>query len=115
MAIKFYELCSHCGKDATLEVTAKPQFCSECGKPILPCGLCYECTRGESGCPFEDYTEGKVVTFVYRTPKIFSSQKDALDFYTDCMRNSEGSERDRYANIFFQLLDGETVCFDELE
>lgn len=115
MTRKFYELCPHCGKDSTLEVTAKPQVCSECGEPILPCGLCYKCTRDKDGCPFKNYTRGKIVAFTYRTPVVFKSRKKAIEFFTEGMRYSDGSERDRYANILFQLIDGETVCFDELE
>lgn len=37
---------------------------------------------------------------------------DALEFYMDCMRNSEGSEHERYETIFFQLMDGKKVCSD---
>lgn len=42
-------------------------------------------------------------------------RKKAIAFYLDCMRNSEGSERDRYTNIYLQLLDGEKNCCDEID
>lgn len=40
-------------------------------------------------------------------------RKDAIRKYKQAMECSEGSERDRYVNIFLQLLDGETECSDE--
>ncbi len=39
-------------------------------------------------------------------------RKKALSFYLDAMRNSEGSERDRYTNIYIGLLDGLDVVTD---
>lgn len=38
----------------------------------------------------------------------------AIAFYLDCMRNSEGAERDRYTNIYLQLLDGAKEATDEM-
>lgn len=40
-------------------------------------------------------------------------RKEALDFYYDCMLNSDGSERDRYTNIYLQLKAGLKKCSDE--
>lgn len=40
-------------------------------------------------------------------------RKEALDFYYDCMMNSDGSERDRYTNIYLQLKAGLKKCSDE--
>lgn len=42
-------------------------------------------------------------------------RKDALDFYLDCMYNSEGAERDRYVNIYLGLMAGQKVVKDEEE
>lgn len=42
------------------------------------------------------------------------TRKDALNFYYDCMKNSEGAEHDRYESIFCQLLEGKTTCSDQL-
>lgn len=44
----------------------------------------------------------------------FSSKKKAIEFFEDCMFNSEGSERDRYISILQQLKEGKTVCYDEI-
>lgn len=40
-------------------------------------------------------------------------RKDAIKFYLECMMYSEGCERDRYTNIYLQLLSGQTYCNDE--
>ena len=40
-------------------------------------------------------------------------RKDAMNYYRDCIDNSEGSERERYMNIFLGLLDGLTEVNDE--
>jgi hypothetical protein len=38
---------------------------------------------------------------------------DAILMYFDCMKHSEGCERERYTSILIQLLDGENDCYDE--
>lgn len=43
-----------------------------------------------------------------------TTRRDALNFYYDCMKNSEGAEHERYETIFFQLLEGNTTCSDEI-
>lgn len=40
-------------------------------------------------------------------------RKQAEKFMLDCMRHSEGSERDRYTNVYLKLLEGLTECSDE--
>lgn len=42
-------------------------------------------------------------------------REDALSKYLDCMAHSEGAERDRYVNIYLQLIAGEKECNDEQE
>lgn len=56
---------------------------------------------------------GKVKITCYNKTEVMD-RKEAITFYLDCMRNSEGSERDRYTNIYMQLLDGCTECCDEV-
>lgn len=36
-----------------------------------------------------------------------------IDFYLDCMRNSDGSEKNRYTNIYTDLLDGSQYAYDD--
>ena len=42
-------------------------------------------------------------------------RKDAIEKYKEAWENTEGSEQERYANIYFQLLDGNTVCDDSID
>jgi len=39
-------------------------------------------------------------------------RQDAIDFYLKAMRCSEGSERERYTNVYLGLLDGLTEVSD---
>ena len=50
------------------------------------------------------------ITCYGKTEKM--KRRKALDFYLDCMMNSEGSEHDRYSNIYEQLMCGYTECCD---
>ena len=43
-----------------------------------------------------------------------TTRRDALNFYYDCMKNSEGAEHARYETIFFQLLEGSNTCSDNI-
>lgn len=40
-------------------------------------------------------------------------REDAIKFFLEGMRWCEGAERDRYVNIYLQLLDGAKEAFDE--
>lgn len=55
-------------------------------------------------------TDMVTVTCYGQTKKM--TRQNALEFYMDCMRGSEGSEHERYETIFFQLMDGKKVCSD---
>lgn len=39
-------------------------------------------------------------------------RKDAIDFYLEGMMACEGSEAERYTNIYLQLLEGQMTCKD---
>jgi len=39
---------------------------------------------------------------------------DAIKFYAEGMNCCEGSERDRYTNIYMQLMDGRMECYDDV-
>lgn len=56
----------------------------------------------------------KVLCYCYGDEMKFSSKKKAIEFFEDCMFNSEGSERDRYISILQQLKEGKTVCYDDI-
>ena len=40
------------------------------------------------------------------------NRKDAIEKYLEGMMCCDGSERERYTNIYCQLIAGETVCND---
>jgi len=39
-------------------------------------------------------------------------RNDAMEKYMDCIRHSEGHERNRYFNIVSDLTEGKAVCSD---
>ena len=55
----------------------------------------------------------KVVVFCGGSKKEFSSRKKAMDFFAEGMMWSEGSERERYADIYCQLSMGLNNVSDE--
>lgn len=44
--------------------------------------------------------------------RTWKSRKAAKEFFLMCMENSEGSERDRYSRIYFDLCAGLFECSD---
>lgn len=56
----------------------------------------------------------KVVCFCYGDRMEFQSKKKAVEFFEDCMFNTEGAERDRYISILQQLKAGCKVCYDDV-
>ena len=42
----------------------------------------------------------------------WASRNDAIKFYLDGMLSCEGSERDRYTNVYLDLISGKNVCSD---
>ena len=46
--------------------------------------------------------------------RTFESKASAERFYVQCIKNSEGSERERYANVLADILDGFTICWDQI-
>ena len=46
----------------------------------------------------------------------YDSKKDVMDFFEDCIYGSEGSERERYSNIYFSVkahLNDSKRCFTD--
>lgn len=61
----------------------------------------------------QELKEKDMVTITcYRTTDTMP-RKEAIDFYLKAMQCSEGSEQNRYLNIYLQLLGGEKECSDE--
>ena len=55
----------------------------------------------------------KIIEIVcYNQIESWHTRKNALKFFRDCARNSEGAERERYINIVWDLEDKKTLCHD---
>lgn len=55
----------------------------------------------------------KVEVTCYRKTKTMT-RREAIAFYYEGMKNSEGSEHERYETIFFQLMEGRMTASDEI-
>ena len=54
-----------------------------------------------------------VIVITYRQKQIWDSRKEAIAFYLEGMASCEGTERDRYTNIYLALISGAKICRDE--
>jgi len=66
---------------------------------------------GEDACKRLD----AVTITCYGTTETWDDRMAALRFYKQGAEECEGSERDRYTRIVFQLMDGLSVCSDQDE
>lgn len=55
-----------------------------------------------------------IKTVCYGHEDIWTSRKKAMDYFREGIFCSDGSERDRYTRIYFQLQDGLNYCTDEM-
>lgn len=56
----------------------------------------------------------KTVTVIcYGKTQVWDSREEAKAFYLDAIANSDGSEKERYTNIFLDLESKMEVCCDE--
>ena len=53
-----------------------------------------------------------IAIICYNTIEYWNKRENALRFYKDAERNTEGSERERYMNIVDDLEDGKALCED---
>ena len=63
---------------------------------------------GEDACKKLD----AVTITCYGTTEGWDNRAEAMKFYLEGMTACEGAERNRYTNIYLQLLEGRTVCED---
>lgn len=63
---------------------------------------------GEDECRVLDV----VKTICYGKERIWDKKEEAIEFFIDCMLNSEGSEKERYCNILSSLKGNLKVCKD---
>ena len=65
-----------------------------------------EVRHGRTGCI-------TIVCYYSRQYYKLNERKKAIDFYRDCMRNSEGSENERYSWVVGELIDGKTYIDED--
>jgi len=65
-----------------------------------------------NGLAVNKLNEMVMVTCYRQTKKM--RRREAMQFYFEGMKCSEGSEHERYETIFFQLLEGHMECSDEI-
>lgn len=56
----------------------------------------------------------KVTIYCYRQKDVMK-RGEAIDFYFEAMVYCDGSERERYTNIYQQLMMGFRICKDDFE
>ena len=55
-----------------------------------------------------------VTTICYKEKREWKTRKEALDFFLEGVRESDGCEKARYATICYQILDGANVATDDV-
>ena len=58
---------------------------------------------------------GGVITVCYGKEQEWESRSEARKFFLDAMMNSDGSERERYSNVYLKIVQGYSVCSDSEE
>lgn len=69
-------------------------------------------TLGVVFAEYEIESLDSVITICYHKKQVWVNRQDAIDFFHCGMCNSEGREKERYTNIYTQLLAGKNVCKD---
>ena len=54
-----------------------------------------------------------ITTNCYGKSREWANRESAMQFFMECIASSEGSERNRYVNIYLQLIQGCNECYDE--
>lgn len=55
----------------------------------------------------------KIEVTCYGEKEIWYDREKAIRFYLQAIAGSDGAERDRYTNIYLDLMTGKNECFDE--
>lgn len=56
------------------------------------------------------FPEERIIVKCYRQEKVWTDRQKAMDFYQEAWLSCEGSEAERYANIYFDLQAGLNYC-----
>lgn len=54
-----------------------------------------------------------VVVICYGQEEFWGDRNEAIAFYLEGMMACEGAERDRYTNIYCDLIEGKKICVDK--
>jgi hypothetical protein len=79
-------------------------------KPIIIEGFAVD---GDCWQSFKPAADGPVTVKCYGKDKTYATRKEAINFYKEGIRHSEGPECDRYLRIVMQLEDGAMHATDE--
>ena len=66
-------------------------------------------TRGSTPTKAQD----SVKTICYGREEVWNSRKEAINYFLEAIVGTDGSERDRYTDIYLQLMSGKMVCSDQ--
>ena len=55
----------------------------------------------------------RVVLYLYGQPHFFKGKKVAMEFVENGILDTEGAERDRFVNVWRQLREGRSLCYDD--
>lgn len=72
------------------------------------CGSSLGVAYGEDSCRKLD----SVTVVCYGETKVWDSRKEAEQFFLEGMAACDGAEKERYTNIFLDLVSGKSVCRD---
>lgn len=56
-----------------------------------------------------------VTTVCYENVQEWDSRSEAKRYFLDAMLNSDGSERERYSNVYLKIMLGYSYCTDSVE
>ena len=54
-----------------------------------------------------------IITVCYGTQKTWETREEAMSFFLEAMMSCDGSEKDRYCNIYMKLQLGLNYCTDK--
>ncbi len=61
---------------------------------------------------FKEIIDDEVTIICYGEKEVMK-RSEAIAFYQEAMEACDGSERDRYTNIYLSLINGDKICSDE--
>jgi hypothetical protein len=91
--------------------TVRALPCMRDAMPIIIEGFAVDGTRWDSFTKTE--ADGPVTTVCYGKEHTYATRQEAINFFKEGVRHSEGAERDRYLRIVMKLEDGAMHATDE--